>query len=304
MRVLVTGGAGFIGSYLIPELLKRGYELGVFDIKAEPVLLKPVSSRILYLQGDLGKADQVWAAVEKFRPDGIMHLGAILAGVCEENPRRCFEVNFGSTQVLLDACLKLRVGKFFMASSVSVFGRDVPEPVVDSAQKNPGNIYGQTKLASEHLLLWYARSFGLDACAIRPTLVYGHGRTTGITALFTAKLLDAIARNEEVHISNPDQPGDWLYVKDVVQAILAIWEARLTGQRIFNIAGSVHSTREVMEIARASCPGAKVTYGENSDNPTPYAVAFDDLPARKALGYQPAYSIEAGVKEHIELARG
>jgi UDP-glucose 4-epimerase len=303
MRVLVTGGAGFIGSYLIPKLLERGYEVGVIDIKAKPVLLDPVSSRISYMQGDLGKADQVWEVVEKFRPDGIMHLGAILAGLCEENPRRCFDVNFGSTQVLLDACLKLRVEKFFMTSSVSVFGRDVPEPVLDGAQKNPGNLYGQTKLASEHLLLWYARTFGLDTCAIRPTLVYGHGRTTGITALFTAKLLDAIAGNEEVHVANPDQQGDWLYVKDVVQAILAIWDAKLTKQRVFNIAGSVHSTRKVMEIAKTTCPKAKVICGEDSENPTPYAVAFDDRPARKELGYKPAYSIEAGVKEHIEIAQ-
>jgi UDP-glucose 4-epimerase len=301
MRVLVTGGAGFIGSYLIPRLFERGYEVGVFDIKETPTLLGAVSQRISYMRGDLGMAEQITGAVEKFRPQGIMHLGAILAGLCEENPRRCFDVNFGSTQVLLDACLKFRINKFFMTSSVSVFGRDVPEPVLDSASKNPGNVYGQTKLASEHLLLWYARTFGIDACAIRPTLVFGHGRTTGITALFTAKLLDAIAKNEEVKVVNPDQKGDWLYVKDVVQAILAIWDAKLTDQRVFNIAGSVHSTREVIEIARAACPGARVRYGEKSENPTPYAVAFDDSPARKKLGYKPAYTIEAAVEEHIEI---
>ena len=303
MRVFVTGGAGFIGSYLIPELLERGYEVGVFDVKTNPVLLNPISSRIVYLQGDLGRVDQLWGAIEKFHPDGIMHLGAILAGLCEENPRRCFDVNFGSTQVLLDACLKFRINKFFMTSSVSVFGRDVPEPVVDSASKNPGNVYGQTKLASEHLLLWYARTFGIDACAIRPTLVFGHGRTTGITALFTAKLLDAIARNEEVKVANPDLKGDWLYVKDVVQAILAIWNAKLTNQRVFNIAGSVHSTREVIEIAKAACPGARVSYDQESENPTPYAVAFDDSPARKELGYKPAYTIETAVEEHIEIVQ-
>jgi len=303
MRVLVTGGAGFIGSYLIPKLLERGYEVGVFDIKDKPVLLDPVLSHLSYMRGDLGIAENVREAVEKFRPEGIMHLGAILAGLCESNPGRCFDVNFKSTQVLLDACLKLRIQKFFMASSVSVFGRDVPEPVVDGAQKNPGNIYGQTKLASEHLLLWYARTFGIDACAIRPTLVYGHGRTTGITALFTAKLLDAIARNEEVQVDNPDQRGDWLYVKDVVQAVLKIWDAKLTDQRVFNIAGSIHSTREVVEIAHMAAPKAKIIYGPMGENPTPYAVAFDDSPARKILGYTPAYSIEAGVREHIELAR-
>jgi UDP-glucose 4-epimerase len=304
MRVLVTGGAGFIGSYLIPNLLSRGYQVGVFDIKTNLALLKPVSSEILYIHGDLGKANDIYEAVEKFRPNGIMHLGAILAGLCEENPRRCFEVNFGSTQVFLEAALKFKVEKFFMTSSVSVFGRDVPEPVMDNAPKNPGNIYGQTKLASEHLMLWYNHTYGLDICAIRPTIVFGPGRSTGITALFTSKILDSMAAGESVLVANPKQRGDWLYVKDVVKAILAIWDTSLSGQRIFNIAGSVHSTHEVIEIARRYLPNSEVRYGhEEEQNSTPYAIEFDDTLARKELGYKPAYSIESAVKEHLEIRK-
>lgn len=70
---------------------------------------------------------------------------------------RGFQVNFGSTQVLLDAAAVLRAKKFFMVSSISVYGRDAAEPVRDDAIKNPETVYGQTKLASEHLLSWYAR---------------------------------------------------------------------------------------------------------------------------------------------------
>ncbi len=304
MRVLLTGGAGFIGSYLIPNLLERGYEVGVFDIKTKPVLLDPVISRIVYMQGDLGKADQVWGAVEEFQPNGIMHLGAILAGKCEEGPRRCFDVNFGSTQILLDACLRFGVSKFFMTSSVSVFGRDVPEPVKDDAPKNPGNIYGQTKLASEHLMRWYNDHYGLDTCAIRPTIVFGPGRTTGITALYTSKILELLASGEPVLVPNAKQRGDWLYVKDVVRAILLIWDKTLSGQRVFNIAGSVHTTQEVVEMARNCIAKAQIEYADNrAENSTPYSIHFDEAAARQELGYKPNYSIEMAVKDFFSIRK-
>jgi UDP-glucose 4-epimerase len=238
------------------------------------------------------------------RPEGVFHLGAILAGPCEENPVRGFQVNFGSTQVLLDACLAQRVRKFFMVSSISVFGRDAPEPVPDHAAKNPETVYGQTKLASEHLLQWYARRHGLDASALRFTWVFGPGRTTGITALYSSLVLDAIARGRPVTIPNPDERGDWLYVKDAVKAILALWDARDLRQRVFNIAGGVHSIREVVDIALKLRPDARVTLEPGASTLSPYPVAYDDAAARSQLGWSPDYTIETAVAEHLRIVAG
>jgi len=94
MRVLVTGGAGFIGSYLIPALLDRGYSVTVFDLAAEPAALAGVRDRIGYRRGDLGSSADLYRAMMTCRPEGVLHLGAILAGPCEENPVRGFQVNF------------------------------------------------------------------------------------------------------------------------------------------------------------------------------------------------------------------
>jgi UDP-glucose 4-epimerase len=233
------------------------------------------------------------------RPQGVFHLGAILAGPCEENPQRGFAVNFGSTQVLLDASVALGVRKFFLVSSIAVFGRDAPQPVADDAVKNPETVYGQTKLASEHLLQWYATRRGLDAGALRFTWVFGPGRTTGITALYSSLVLDAIARGEPVVIPNPDERGDWLYVKDAVKAILALWDARDLTQRVFNIAGGVHSIRDVVDIARKLRPDARVELAANGALLSPYPVAYDDSAARRDLGFRPDYSIDAAVAEHL-----
>lgn len=303
MRVLVTGGAGFIGSYLVPALLAKGTEVVVFDLAAQPKSLQSVRDRITYVRGDLGSAADLYRTMMSQKITDVFHLGSILAGPCEENPLLGFRVNLQSTQTLLDASVALKLNRFSMISSISVFGRDVAEPVQDSAVKNPETIYGQTKLASEHLLQWYARKHGLDTRAVRFTWVFGPGRTNGITALYSSLILDAMARGEAITVPNPDETGDWLYVKDAVKALLLLHEAKDPKQRIYNIAGGVHSIRNVVGIARQYCPDSKVSLVEGGQNMSPYPAAYDDSRARKELGWSPAYSIDAAVKEHLEIAQ-
>jgi nucleoside-diphosphate-sugar epimerase len=300
MKALVTGGAGFIGSYLIPELLAAGGEVVVFDLAPPPPGLEPFKDRIIWVRGDLASTADLYRVMMAHRITDVFHLGAILAGPCEENPVRGFAVNFDSTLTLLDAALTGGVRRLVMLSSISVFGRDVTEPVADGAVKNPETIYGQTKLAGEHVLLWYACKHGLDTRALRFTWVFGPGRTTGITALYSSLLLDRIARGEEVVVPNPDERGDWLYVKDAVKAILTLWRAEKPKQRIYNIAGGVHSIREVMALVREIRPEARITLVEGGQNQSPYPAAYDDTAARKEIGWKPDYTIEAAVREHIE----
>ncbi len=304
MRALVTGGGGFIGSYLIPKLLERGFEVVVFDLAAEPAALKPVWNAITYVRGDLGSAADLYRVMLKHDITDVFHLGSILAGPCEADPILGFKVNFGSTQTLLDAALNKKINRFIMISSISVFGRDVCEPVRDSAVKNPETIYGQTKLACENLLKWYHRKHALDTRALRFTWVFGPGRTTGITALYSSAILDAIARRTPLTVPNPDETGDWLYVKDAVKAILRLYDAAEPKQRIYNIAGGVHSIREVVALGNKIEPQAKIQLLEGGANQSPYPAGYDDQPARRELGWSPDYDLESAVREHIEIVAG
>ncbi len=301
MNILVTGGAGFFGSHLIPVLLEKGVDVVAFDIAKQPASLSSVLDRITYVRGDLASPADLYRAVASHEITDVFHLGAILAGPCEENPVVGFQVNFLSTLTLLDASLALKVRRFVMASSISVFGRDVQEPVPDNAPKNPTNIYGQTKLASEHLLLWYARKHGLDTRGVRLAWVFGPGRTTGITAPYTSFLLDAIARGEALEVTNPDEIGDWIYIKDVVKAILCAWETENPRQRIYNISGSVRSVREVIEVATRYRPDSRVTFREAETRLSPYPAHYDDSVAREELGWEPSYNIEDAVREHLDI---
>ncbi len=301
MRALVTGGAGFIGSYLIPKLLERGMEVVVFDMAKEPSTLEPVKDQITYHRGDLASDADLYRVMMRERITAVFHLGAILAGPCEENPVYGFRINFHATQTLLDASVALGVNRFFMMSSISVFGRDVSEPVADDARKNPETVYGQTKLACEHLLRWYHRKQGLDTRALRFSWVFGPGRTTGITALYSSLILDAVARNEPITVTNPEEKGDWLYIRDAVGAILTLWDAEDPKQRIYNIAGGVHSIGEVVEIAKKVKPESSVSLVPKGKAQSPYPAAYDDRIARSEIGWAPKYTIEAAVREHIDI---
>ncbi len=300
MKVLVTGGAGFIGSHLIPVLLERGAQVVALDLAREPRSLAEVARRITYVQADLGQSDDIYRAMLAHRPTHVMHLASLLAGPCEENPPLAFRVNFNSTLDLLEAGAIIGIERLVMTSSISVFDRGCAEPVRDDSPKSPANIYGQTKLASEYLLRFYAQHKGVDGRAARLTWVFGPGRTTGLTALYSSMLLDAVALGREVHVPNPEERADWLYVKDAVKGLLQLMEAPQAPQRIYNMASGVHSIREVMNIAQGLRPKARITMDESGRILLPYPAAFDDGPARRELGWRPDYDIARAVADHLD----
>lgn len=301
MKILVTGAAGFIGSYLVPDLVQKGHKVIATDIAPFPNVLEPVTDDIEYIRADMSREADIYRLMVKARPEAVIHLLSLLAGPCEENPMFGFQVNFQSTMTLLDAGVNLGLEKFIMTSSISVFGRGLPEPVKDDAEKYPATIYGQTKLACEHLLDWHRRKSGLKTGAVRFPWVFGPGRETGITALYSSKLLDAVAKGEPLTIDNPDESGDWLYVKDAVKSLNLLLEAEEQPQIAYNIMGGLYSIRSVMDLVKKIRPEAKIEYIEGKQAQSPYPSAYDDSNAKKDLGWKADYSIEDAVKEHIEV---
>lgn len=302
MNVLVTGAGGFIGRYLLPALVERGHTVVATDLKLPAD--GPSSPAIAWQALDVSRAEEVCRVMMSNRPDAVIHLVSWLVAPCEANPLRGWEINFLSTQYLLDAGLAAGLKRFVFSSSISVFGRGLPEPVKDDAVKEPATIYGQTKLACEHLLRWYRNKHGIAVGAVRFPWVYGPGRETGITALYSSKLLDAIARNEPLDIAFPDEKGDWLYVKDAVKALLLLLDADSPPQVAYNIMGGLYTVREAMQIAQKVEPAARITFHDStrpSDNP--YPLSYDDSAARRDLGWAPDYSLEAGIREHIATVR-
>ena len=299
-NVLVTGAAGFIGSYLIPELVKDGCRVIATDLAPQPENLKSLSPQVEYIRADMGSESDIYRLMTSTKPTHVIHLVSLLAGPCDANPGLGFKINFNSTLTMLDAGMVIGLQRFIMTSSISIFGRGLPEPVANDAKTDPATIYGQTKLACEHLLTWYRQRRGLSTGAVRFPWVFGPGRETGITALYSSKLLDAVARGEALTIDNPEEKGDWLYVRDAVKALKLMLDTTDHPQTAYNIMGGLYTVRDVMEIAKNIRPDARIEYIEGQAAQSPYPSAYDDSQARADLGWQPDYTIEASVREHIE----
>ncbi|MDE0522348.1 MAG: NAD(P)-dependent oxidoreductase [Boseongicola sp.] len=302
MKVLVTGATGFIGSYLVPALADQGSNVVATDIVAEP---RWITSRegVEYRRVDLCRDPDVRELVFQARPDKVVHLAGLLFEACEEAPSRGFQVNLMATLSLLEACVAGDVARFVMTSSPSVFGRGLAEPVADDAERLPETVYGQTKLACEHLLDRYRRVHGLSVGAVRFPWVYGPGRTTGLSAEHSSFLLDAIARDETAIVRNADQVGDWLYVRDAIKALILLLECDDDPPVTYNIASGIHSVADAMAVAQELFPDARVEIRKAPGADYPYASSFDDTRARKRIGWNPDYSIRRGFKEHVEEVR-
>ncbi len=302
MKTLVTGATGFIGSYLIPDLVDRGHEVVATDVVTEPHWIRS-SSSIQYARADLGSDAEVRDLVSIVGPDNVVHLAGLLAEACEAEPRLGFRVNVMATLSLLEACVASGVTRFVMTSSTSVFGRGLAEPVADDAARLPETAYGQTKLACEHMLDWYRRTHGLSVGAVRFPWVYGPGRTTGLTAQYSSFLFDAIARGEEAVVVNADQAGNWLYVRDAVKSLILMLEIGARPRVAYNIMGVDHSVGDAMNIAQELFPDARIRIRKTARASYPYASSFDDTRAREELGWRPEYPIRRGMKEHVETVR-
>lgn len=302
MSVLVTGAAGFIGTYLIPPLTNKGYKVFATDIVPEPQWITDMPS-VEYLRADLSREADVYKLMGVAKPENVIHLVSLLAGPCEANPSLGYRVNFMSTIALLDACVTFGTKRFVMTSSISVFGKGLPEPVKDDAEKLPATVYGQTKLACEHMMEWYRRVHGLSSGAVRFPWVFGPGRTTGITAEYSSKLLDTIAAGDKLIVNTPEEKGDWLYVKDAVKSLILLLEVKDQPQISYNIMGGLYTVREAMEIAQKIFPDAHIEILDGEETSSPYPTSFDDSKAREDIGWRPDYTLEQAMKEHVEIIK-
>ncbi|MBO6003292.1 MAG: NAD(P)-dependent oxidoreductase [Mailhella sp.] len=301
MKILLTGGAGFIGSQMAKALLGQGDEVVVFDNVPEPELLEPVRGRITYVRGDAGSEADMYRAVVTRGADAVMHLASIMGGPSEEDPPAALQVNFRSTQIILDACVAVGIRKVFYMSSSAVYRQDAPEPVPDDGPLGPSNIYGLSQMASELLCCWYARTHGIDCRGLRPTWVWGPHRARGMTTLYTNGLVDRFLDGGPVRITNPEEKGDWIYVHDLVRAALLVWNAPAASRRFYTACGELLTVRQVAEAAQKVFPHVAVTYAEGAASSNPYAVDFDDSPLRTEFGFRPEFTIEKAIRDYARF---
>ena len=304
MRLLVTGGAGFIGGNLISRALEEGHKCRVLDNETVGSFagLKRVLAAeghadidgVECVNGDVTDADAVLRASEGCC--AIVHLAAhtnVMESVA--NPAACFRTNAIGTLNVFEAARHNKVGRVVVASSSAAVGEAEP-PMHERLLPHPISPYGASKLAGEALASGYAHAYGIRAVSLRFANVYGpySGHKGSVVALFIKKIL----RSEPLALYDAGRPTrDYVHVSDIVRAILLSLESGAGGS-VYQIATGVEtSTRELVELLR------KVTGEDFETEDLPARVGeigrnFSDISlAREELGFAPSVELTDGISE-------
>ena len=180
MTILLTGGAGNLGSRLLVPLIQRGDRVVLFDLPRKPFFGSDEFHQCLFLHGDVCDRDAVQRAVRDHRVDSLFHLGAILSTQAEADPDLAWRVNMDGMRNVLEAARIEGVAKVILASTLATYGPGLASPLQIDAPMWPASLYGVTKVAGECLGSYYHQRFGLDFRAIRfPSIVASRGGAAG-----------------------------------------------------------------------------------------------------------------------------
>ncbi len=220
MKMLITGGAGFIGSNLIKELLKKKIEIHVIDVKSPPSNLENLLDKLFYHKIDIRSLPDLEYLFSEFRFDGIIHLAAVSRVIWgEKEPKKCIETNVKGTQNLLQFTKVQETRPWLLfASSREVYGETNGKPITENHPKNPLNIYGMTKLEGEHMIRKYTLETGGQALIYRFSNVFGNEKD--ILGRVVPRFIIKSLHNQTLEIHGGKQVFDFTYISDVVNAML------------------------------------------------------------------------------------
>lgn len=309
-NVLVTGGAGFIGSHLVSRLLKSGASVTAIDnyndfydprIKHENVRMQQDNPRFRFIQADVRDADALYEVFDDSSFDTIVHLAA-MAGVRPSlmNPSLYMDVNVVGTQRLLDAIRHSgQKPLFILGSSSSVYGQRTDEKFAETDPANrPLSPYAASKMASEAVVYSAHHIDGLPALSLRFFTVYGPRQRPDLAI---HKFCDLIHNDRPLELfGDGTSKRDYTYVEDIVNGVEAAIERDWPGYEVINLGRSEPVLLKDVVCALESSLGkkAKVVHKEVQTGDVPNTYANIDK-ARKLLGYEPKTSLADGVDKFV-----
>lgn len=305
MKVLVTGGAGFIGSNIVEVLVKHGHDVTVLDnlLTGFRKNLRSVSKDIRFIKGDIRNARDVRKAIAKNRV--IIHQAAIRSvPKSVDDPFLSHHVNASGTLLLLEEAKRAGVGRFVYASSSSVYGNATKFPQREGDPLLPLSPYGVSKLAGENYAYTYFTNFGLETVALRYFNVYGPRQNpeSKYSAVVPA-FLDMIRKGRSPVVDGDGrQSRDFTFVGDVVRANLAAaFGPKLCAGHAFNIGGGqeVSVLGVLKALAQATGKSVKPVFGPARKGDA-RRTCTDLSKARRLLGWTPQVTFKDGIRQTVE----
>ncbi|MBI2906432.1 MAG: NAD(P)-dependent oxidoreductase [Chloroflexi bacterium] len=303
MSILVTGGTGYLGRYLIQRLLKEGYkDIVVLDYFPNAASLGEAASQVTLLHGDASDAVDLFNVVSKHKVTDIFHLACQLG---EGAPSKTVEVNCLGTVRLFEVARLCGIRRIVLRTSGAVYGhyprmwRDDEEPVTMESLPKADTIFGASQLFNERVAELFADRYGVDYIGLRLSSIYGFGRGERRTA--PRDVYDELIECpvvEDRYVAPPAQQRfAWTYVEDAAEALVRALKADKLPVRIFNMSGEVRTAAETVDYLRTLAPIGKVEFGRAPVRRLPLV---DAAPIREYLGFEPKVSMEQGIKDYVE----
>ena len=295
MRVLLTGGSGFIGAWLIRRLMQRGFDVRVFDVDSNRSTVAEIAGddvvRALdWHAGDIRAPDAVERAAQDC--DGVIHLAGVLTPACRHNPVLGAEIDLIGTLNVFEAALHHGFASVVYASSAGVFGPD------DAVHPCPTTLYGAYKLACEGAARAYWADHRLPSIGFRPLVVYGAGRETGLSA--GPSLACRAAARGEAYVHPFTGATGLVYVDDCAALFERALTTRVTGAKVFNVIGDVATAEDVLAEIRRNVPDARLSA---SGPPLPIAPGIAEHGLDEMFPSRQRTSLALGIKATIDHYR-
>jgi len=317
MSILVFGGVGFVGSYLVRKLIDEGEDVVALDVTLPdppPPALRDVFSRLKfdYCHGEY--SSEVVKMITKYKAHAVVNLVTSSSSDLELNPQRAVRINLDTQINILEAAKTFGLKRVVSSSSGHVYGAGRFEAVNEESLLKPDTLYGACKVMNEYLGDHYHRHFGVDYVALRLCLIYGWGRaqrkSVSHRGPWIVELFENPARGLPAKIPLAGTRLSMVYVKDLANAIILALRASDLKHRVFDVVNEPHTKADAAEIVKKLIPDAKIdidmdgAFGARHapDHPTPRA--WQDKRITTELGYHPRYSLEEGISEYISMVKG
>ncbi|MBI5787401.1 MAG: GDP-mannose 4,6-dehydratase [Candidatus Schekmanbacteria bacterium] len=304
-KVVITGGAGFIGSQVCRKLLPQDVEILIYDnffTGRESNLPDNADGRLSVKKGDLNDPQMLRAALQEFSPDVVFHLAALhYIPYCDENSRETLRVNVEGTESVLEACAQVKPRKVLIASSAAVY-RINDAANLETDVPAPYDIYGYAKYFSERLAYKFQQSTGITTIAARIFNTYGPYETTPhVIPRVIDQLKDG---NATLTLGDISPKRDFVYVEDMAEALIALMEKSQRPFDTFNIGTGVeYSVAELIEICSKALQRKIIV--KSADNlfrkiDRPHLLA-DVSKIKKGIGWQARFSFLEGMEKTLKF---
>jgi nucleoside-diphosphate-sugar epimerase len=318
--LLVTGGAGFAGGYVVREALERGYKVVVLDVAdyrpETRFVIGELISEVAFERGSMDNLPRVLEVVQRHKPWAIAHLGNIMdLGLLDRNPMLALKVNVEGSLNVFEAARLLGVERVTMTSTIGVIGRKKYEPIDGDhptvlANTGPIGAYSAAKLAVEAFAYTYKASFGLEFRIVRPSALYGFGMSW-FAPNYMKQIVEPAAMGQAVKLTRGgSMPRDYCHAADLASLVVATLTAPKDADRVFYAATGrpLRTGGDVGTIVANLIPGSEIEVGGELTEADNEELAFRGMisieNARTQLGWEPKFgALEEGIADYLARVR-